>query len=171
MLEDPPHNPSWFEEFKKLNKGGSTADPSQGAQRRRHPRFTTAEAEATLTRKGLLTIFGVGRGNRARAMVDLSEGGGRFLTHERIATGTKVRVRIKVEKYKDVIEAVGKVLWCCQNPRKPTEFLAGVRFTNIDPLQIKKIASMRDWFTSSQYKALCESQIRKNKGDGLIFGK
>src|ERR1700675_2674611 len=112
MPGDPDKNQAdWFAEFKKINKGGpapgnapgktSESTPTEtkkSSERRRHNRFEIDECQATLYREGMLTVFGVGRSNRARAALDLSEGGVRFLTHERLPVGTKVRMIIEMEK-------------------------------------------------------------------------
>src|SRR5476651_2519229 len=93
----------WFAEFKKLNPGaGSPSAPTKPkadkessketgkpSDRRQHIRFEVDEYQATLYREHLLTVLGVGKSNRARAALDLSEGGVRFLTHERLPVGTK----------------------------------------------------------------------------------
>src|SRR3954463_9654958 len=119
----------WFAEFKKLNPGSGSA--SAGArtekdtsrenrkpdERRKHPRFEVDDCEATLYRDGLLTVLGVGKNNRARAALDLSEGGVRFQIHERFPIGSKVRVIIEMERYKEQIEASGEVRWCYQSTK------------------------------------------------------
>jgi len=176
MATDSEKNQSdWFAEFKKVNKGSPSADATptgskKGTERRRHGRFEIDECQATLTRNGLLTVFGVGKGNCARAALDLSEGGVRFLIHERIPIGTKVRVIIQMEKYQDQIEAAGEVRWCYQNAKRTEDFYAGVQFDDLDPVQQRKIALMREWFTSPQYRAVRETK-RKAQGNDLAFPK
>ncbi len=103
--KDPPQA-DWFAEFKKLNPSSSpapvreqtesTKEAGKPGERRRHTRFEIDECQATLQRDGLLTVLGVGKSNRARAALDLSEGGVRFLTHERLPIGTRVRVVIEM---------------------------------------------------------------------------
>jgi len=168
----------WFAEFKKINKGapqGTKSDSTptgtkKGTERRRHVRFEVDECQATLHRDGLLSVFGVGKGNLARAALDLSEGGARFLIHERIPIGTKVRMVIQMEKYKDQIEAVGEIRWCYQNAKRPEDFYAGVQFDDLDPVQQRKIALMKEWFISPQYRAVRETK-RKAKGNDFAFPK
>lgn len=162
----------WFAEFKKLNAGSpsaparprtdkdSTSEGGKPSDRRRHPRFEVDECQATLYRDGLLTVIGVGKSNRARAALDLSEGGVRFLTHERIPIGTKVRMIIEMERYKDHIEAGGEVRWCYQSTRNSEDFYCGVEFSDLIPTEKRKIAMMRDWFTSPQYRAVRDSKRR-----------
>ena len=122
-----------------------------------------------LYRDGLLSVFGVGKGNRARAALDLSEGGARFLIHERIPIGTKVRVIIQMEKYKDQIEAAGEIRWCYQDARRSEDFFTGVQFEDLDPVQKRKIAQMREWFTSPQYRAVRET--KRKRGNDMAFPK
>src|SRR5262245_25420884 len=92
---------NWFAEFKKVSKGapvqGGKPDATpegsrKPSERRRHGRFEVDEAKATLTAHGILSVFGVGKANRARAALDLSEGGARFMLQERLAIGTKVHM-------------------------------------------------------------------------------
>lgn len=164
----------WFAEFKKANtkaaakpgaKSDSTSTEGKASDRRRHNRFEVDECQATLYREGVLTVFGVGKGNRARAALDLSEGGARFLIHERLPIGTKVRMIIQMEKYKDAIEASGEVRWCYQSARAAEDFYAGVQFSDLQPAQARKIALMRDWFTSPQYRAVRETKKRQRSSD------
>lgn len=163
----------WFAEFKKANKGGpapaqapADATPSgtkKDAERRRHSRFEIDECQAMLYREGLLTVLGVAKNNRARAALDLSEGGVRFLIHERLPVGAKVRMIIQMEKYKDQIEASGEVRWCYQSAKNAEDFYAGVQFSDIDPAQKRKIVQMREWFTSPQYRAVRDSKKKQSK--------
>lgn len=168
----------WFAEFKKINKGAAPAPGAKGDttpngtkkgnERRQHGRFEIDECQARLFRDGILTVFGVGKGNRARAALDLSEGGVRFLIHERIPIGTKVRMIIQMEKYQDQIEAGGEIRWCYQSAKNTDDFYAGVQFDDLDPVQKRKIALMREWFTSPQYRAVRETK-KKNRGTDLMF--
>jgi len=180
MPGDPEKNQAdWFAEFKKANKGGgpskaqrstesTSATGGKPSDRRRHNRFEVDECRATLYREGVLTVFGVGKGNRARAALDLSEGGARFLTHERLPIGTKVRMIIQMEKYKDEIEASGEVRWCYQSAQQAEDFFAGIQFSDLEPAQARKIALMRDWFTSPQYRAVRETKKRQQRpADGF----
>jgi Tfp pilus assembly protein PilZ len=177
MPGDPDKNQAdWFAEFKKVNKGApapanvpgkleesSSSQAKKSTERRRHNRFEIDGCQATLYREGMLTVFGVGKSNRARAALDLSEGGVRFLTHERLPVGTKVRIIIEMEKYKDQIDASGEVRWCYQSAKNAEDFYAGVQFENLDPIQKRKIAQMREWFNSPQYRAVRETTKRKGQ--------
>ena len=72
---------------------------------------------------------------------------------------------IQMEKYKDTIEASGEVRWCYQSARQAEDFYAGVQFSDLDPAQVRKIALMRDWFTSPQYRAVRETKKRQRSSD------
>jgi c-di-GMP-binding flagellar brake protein YcgR len=177
MPGDPDKNQAdWMAEFKKVNKGApapanvqgkleesSSSQAKKSTERRRHSRFEIDSCQATLYREGMLTVFGVGKSNRARAALDLSEGGVRFLTHERLPVGTKVRIIIEMEKYKDQIEASGEVRWCYQSAKIAEDFYAGVQFEDLDPVEKRKIAQMREWFTSPQYRAVRETTRKKGQ--------
>lgn len=119
---------------------------------RRHPRFRTDEATAELYLKGFLSKFGIGRKNEARGAVNLSEGGILIILHSKLAAGTKVRVRIEMEHYNDIIEADGEIRWCTQSARDPSNYYAGVQFKDLPPAQASHLAKMRSWFTSPEFK-------------------
>jgi len=76
---------------------------------RKFLRFTIDGITATLYVKSLLNTLGIARRNRSRAVLNLSEGGVMVLTTERIPLKTKVRVRLEIEKFRDVIETDGEV--------------------------------------------------------------
>jgi c-di-GMP-binding flagellar brake protein YcgR len=171
-----PSQADWFAEFKKVNKTGAPAKTeatpggsSKSSERRRHTRFGVDEAQATLYREGILSVFGVRKDNRARAALDLSEGGVRFLIHERLPIGAKVRMVIQMEKYQDQIEASGEVRWCYQSTKKAEDFYAGVQFSDLDEGQKRKIAMMKEWFTSPQYRAVRDQ--KRKKQDDFSFPK
>ncbi len=172
-----PNQADWFAEFKKVNKSGGPASKTEASpgghaknsERRRHTRFEVDQAQATLYRDGILSVFGVRKDNRARAALDLSEGGVRFLIHERLTIGTKVRMVIQMEKYQDQIEAAGEVRWCYQSTKKAEDFYAGVQFSDLDDTQKRKIAMMKEWFMSPQYRAVRET--KRKKQDDFSFPK
>lgn len=176
MAAGNPNEEDWFAEFKKLNAGQPASSPAsppssaprqdsgpaspRNGERRRHSRFEIDEAIAELYKEGFLSLLGVGKNNLARSAVDVSEGGAQFLVHERLAPGTKVKVRIEVEKFNDRIETAGVVRWCFQSARKKEDFFVGVQFSSNDPAQDRKVAAMRTWFTSPQYKANRQSRLQ-----------
>ncbi len=168
MGEPDSPNHEWYKEFQKANAPAPAADP-RGSERRRHPRFEVDEAGASLYREGLLAFIGVGKENVARAALDLSESGVRLLLHHRLAIGSKVKVRIHIEKYNEAIEAPGVVRWCFQSAKKTSDFYAGVEFIGLDASHGRKIALMKDWFTSPQYKAIRETRIRQKKQTDAEF--
>lgn len=186
MPPEPGQQPDWFKDFQKAkaSSGPSPGAPAKdkdaestssrpapaGSERRKHERFEMGDAQTTVYREGVLTLIGMGKENKARVALDLSEGGLRILCEERIPPGTKVRVRIEIEKYNDAIEATGTVRWCFQSAKKKEDFFAGIMFMNLDAAQGRKIALMREWFTSPQYRAMRETD-RKKKDSGFTFPK
>ena len=159
---------SWLEEFKRLNQGSPSASPPSDPmappsqdRRRRHARFDLDDARVDLFDGGLLAAIGVGRGNLALAPLDLSEGGLRVRLRRRIKTGTKVKIRLEIERHGDAVEATGVVRWCFESGTRPGDFYAGVMFTNLNASQKRKIILMRDWFTSPQFGALRAARRRK----------
>ena len=192
MGEKKQDSGAWFGEFQKLNKKPHPSPspppptpprdlpprktPSTGPaaasrgkeQRRAYPRFDVDEVRVTLYKEGLLTKIGIGKANKGRFALNLSEGGVRMTVSERVIPGTKVRVRIEIEKYQDAIEAAGEVRWCYQNAQKPAEFFAGVMFLDLDDASRRKIQMMREWFTSPQYKAVRDTKQRQRRTPGDI---
>jgi hypothetical protein len=134
---------------------------------RKHLRFHVDGASAKLYVKGFLTTLGLGRVNKARAAVNLSEGGVLLLAGESLAAGTQVQVRVDMEKYDDVIETSGVVRWCFQSARNDREFYVGIMFTGLDPKDQKRIAKMRDWFLSPEYRTRTTTRrrLRAQQGD------
>lgn len=124
-----------------------------GKNLRRHLRFEVDSTGASLTVNGLLSRVGIRGDNKARAILNLSEGGALVVAHESIPRGTKVRVRVEMDKYQDVFEADGVIRWCTRHPRQETFHQIGVQFTNLSDAQARKLAKMREWFTSPQYMA------------------
>jgi hypothetical protein len=154
----------WFgdDEPPRSSAGGESrpSQPLPHDNRRRFPRFSVDGARIRLYREGFLASLGLARGNRGRAVLDLSEGGARVLLTEHLAPRTKVRLRIEMERYQDAIEVAGEVRWCVPRGR-PSNFQAGIQFTEGDPALRRKIALMHEWFASPQYKALREKRIRE----------
>ena len=71
------------------------------AELRQHPRFRVEDAKTELYLQGFLAKLGIGRKNEARVAVNLSEGGLLLSTHGKLAAGTKVQLRIEMEKFKE----------------------------------------------------------------------
>jgi hypothetical protein len=187
MPTDKADEADWFREFQRVNQekgdkagkaspssGDASPPEPSGSNRRGHARFEVDDARCSLYREGLLSFIGVGgKENMARTALDVSEGGVRLLVHERIAPGTKVRIKIRVEKYDDEIEAPGIVRWCYQCGRNRNDYFAGVQFLDLDSAQAKKLTVMKKWFTSAEYQAVRASRQRTARpaSDGLIGPK
>jgi hypothetical protein len=188
MAAPDPKPDEWFNEFKKLNTQGTAPSgppgdeassgrneppPAQGSDRRNHGRFEVDQASAHLIKDGFLALIGIGKGNNlARAAIDVSQSGAQLLIHVRLSPGTKVRLKIAVEKYKEVIETTGIVRWCYQSAKKKQDFFVGVEFQAMNATEARKLAAMRDWFTSPQYKAVKQGRSRpKEKPPEIRFPK
>ncbi len=175
MPNPRPDEEDWFKEFQRANTPSASAIPASSRaarpeDRRRHARFEVSQSNVLLYRDGIFTLLGLGKRNKARAAIDLSEGGAKLLASERIPPGTRIRIRIEMEKFKDAIEATGVVRWCYQHAKKPGDFFAGAMFVDLPPAQVKKIALLREWFTSPQYKAMRDTRQRQ-KDSGFTFPK
>ena len=130
------------------------------AELRRHVRFVPDKASAQIYPKGFLTTIGIGRDREPRTIVNLSESGALIVLGAKLPSGTKVMVRIEMEQYKDVIETEGEIRWCYQSARDKTAFYAGIQFVNLTRSQATRIAKMREWFTSPEYKLKSSTRRR-----------
>ena len=129
------------------------AKPAGRGNLRRHIRFEVDSTGASLTVNGLLSVIGIRGDNKARAILNLSEGGALVVVHEPIRKGAKVRVRVEMERYQDVFTADGVVRWCAKHAKHDDLHQLGVQFTKLTEAQSRKLTKMREWFTSPQYLA------------------
>lgn len=125
-------------------------------------RFHVDDAVPLVYEKGLLTAIGIGRTNQAKSAVNLSEGGLLVRTHDKMKHGTKVKVRLEIEKFKDIIEAEGVVRWCFQSAKETGNYYAGIRFTKLSSPTASKIAKLRGYFTSPEYRSRNASRKRND---------
>jgi len=162
-MADDLQKQAWFEEFKKVNAtdhNAAGALPTGRAERRRHTRFSLHEVGAKLYRRGATTLFGLAGLNIEGSVLDLSEGGLRLETAEKLLRDTRIHIKIAIAKFGDSLEADAVTKWCHATPKNPEVFQVGIEFLNPDPSLGRKIAQMRGWFTSAQYKSLRDSQLR-----------
>ena len=130
---------------------------------RRHPRFAAEDADALMYVKGFLSAVGLGRSRKGLEVTNLSEGGILIVMDKRFARGTRVSVRVKMEKYKDSFKSDGVVRWCIESLRGKQTYYVGVEFSKLDDATRKKIKRMRDWFLSPEYKAMNAARLRQNR--------
>lgn len=144
--------------------------PSSPKNVRRWPRFKVDdEAAVVVYPEKLLNFMGLGRGNRAKAAVNLSEGGVLVRTSEKLARGTRVRLTISIEKFSDRFDCAGEVRWCYQAARSDKDYYAGISFVDLPPSDVKKIEKMRSWFTSPEYKQKTKFRHKPPSGPDLVF--
>jgi hypothetical protein len=129
---------------------------------RRNARFHIEDAVPLVYRKGLLQAFGIGRINEARAAINLSEGGLLIRSRDRVQNGTPVRVRLEIEKFKDVVEAEGVIRWCFRSAGDSLDFYAGIRFTRIADSAALLISHLRGYFTSPEYRSRTAARRRRD---------
>jgi hypothetical protein len=145
----------------KLRKGDAlAANPqeamslaSSGQDFRKHVRFKIDDAATSFSIKGVSTSVGSGHVTRSRAAINLSEGGAMLLLCECVPIGTPVVIRIEIDGMGEHIEVEGSVRWCEQGDRNPKDFHTGVQFDTLGDPEMRKIAKMRDWVTSAEYRA------------------
>jgi len=142
----------------------------KGAKLRTSDRFQVDDiAIPVVYEQGVLASLGIGRINQARSAINLSEGGVLVRTHDHMKSRTRVKVRLEIETFNDVIEAEGVVRWCFQSAKEETNFYAGIRFTNIPPTVAAKIANLRGSYTSPEYRSKTTSK-RRREMLGIEFG-
>jgi hypothetical protein len=136
----------------------STATPQD---LRKHLRFQIDESSTSFSIKGVSTSLGSGRVTRGRAAINLSEGGTMLLVCEPIPVGTPIVVRIEIDERKEFIETTGVVKWCERDGRNEKDFHAGIEFVGLSEADLRKIAKMREWFTSDEYRNSRATQRRE----------
>ena len=122
------------------------------AERRRHSRFYLDDIPVELRRFGFTALLGLGKVQGE--VVNLSEGGIRVSVSSKLPAGKAVRCHVRMERFRDPLEAMGQVLWCERDLMNERAFLAGILFRDLEPRQERKIAAMREYFASSEFKAL-----------------
>jgi len=142
--------------------GQATVETGKKSDLRRSTRFQIDDAVTLVYKKGLLQALGIGRKNEARAAVNLSEGGILIRTRDRVKTGTRVKVRLELEKFKDVIEAEGVVRWCFKAASDDGDFYAGIRFTQVSGASATKISRLCGYFTSPEYRSRNAARRRRD---------
>lgn len=173
MTGEKDSKAEWFQEFQKANARSSyplTPSPQpavggKGQERRQHPRFPVEEAAASLSLKKF-PLFGFRRAEACREALDLSEGGARLLSGERVPPGTRAQVRIQIGKFRDSIEGEAEIRWCHQKAGREQDFLLGVMFVKIDAERARKIAAMRGYFLSPQFQA---ARGKRSRGKNSLF--
>jgi Tfp pilus assembly protein PilZ len=140
--------------------GGAAA--GRKSELRSSTRFHIEDAVPLVYKKGLLASLGINRTNQAQAAVNLSEGGILVRTTDRMKAGTKVKVRLEIEKFKDILEAEGVVRWCFQSAKPGSNFYAGIRFTRVPSAVTLKISKLRGYFTSPEYRSRNVTRKRRD---------
>lgn len=117
--------------------------------RRRHARFDVHDARVELRRAGLIALLG---GTVEGEVVNLADGGIRVAVAKELPAGRKVRVRVKLERFEEPLDVTGDILWCRPDLMVEGGFLVGIRFREPTPQQARKIAAMREWFASTEFR-------------------
>ena len=144
--------------------------PCAREERRKYPRFALDEVTAMVTLGGFLRVLGLGKGKNVSPVIELSEGGVRLVTQARIVPKTRIHLKIEIPKYRDVIECAGEVRWSLPSAKKTGEFYTAAMFVGLPPPDAKKIAVMRSYFTSPEYKAAYAARLReRRKSEGFFL--
>ncbi len=146
-------------------KSTDTRALRRAAERRRHKRFLPRDCELALNKEasGIMKVLGAGSGKRenlAVAVVDLSEGGARFLTRTKFELGTRVAVTVTVKLFNDTVKAHGRICWVGDHPQRTGHFYVAVIFDKLDGGQQRKISGIREYLNSPQFKLKDETRRR-----------
>lgn len=134
---------------------------TQWRSKRKHVRFRPEGVVARMDKGGLLGKVGIG--SVQTRVINLSEGGVLLVGKARYARGSRVSLRIEIPSHKDTIVCDAEVRWSYKNARDESEYYTGLSFVNLKAIEEKKIAKMREWFTSAEYKA--RSSTRRLRPD------
>jgi hypothetical protein len=124
-------------------------------------RFEIGDVEVLAYPKGILSGLGLRRRNRAKRVLNLSEGGVLLVADRHLDIGTPVHVRLKFPRLDEVIEGPAEVRWCREWPAHPGSHLVGVEFSAPSLELWAMIRHMRGWFTSRQYKLRSRTRPRE----------
>ncbi len=147
------------------DRSSDTKGLRRAAERRVHKRFLPRDCEMALNKEasGIMKVLGAGGGkkeNLAVAVVDLSEGGARFLTRTKFDLGTRVSVTVTVKLFNDTLKAHGRICWVGGHPQRAGHFYVAVSFDKLDSGQQRKIASIREYLNSPQFKLKDDTRRR-----------
>lgn len=117
--------------------------------RRRHARFDVHGARAELRRAGIVALLG---GRIEGEVVNLADGGIRVIVPKELPAGRKVRCRVRLDRFEEPLDVQGHILWCRRDLMSETHYLVGIEFRDPEPRQARKIAAMREWFNSPEFK-------------------
>jgi len=167
----------WYGKFAQANASAPAPAPPKpppaplpggGSNRRANDRFRVDEAGVWLQVGAVARLLNLSRSALEGRVRDLSVGGVMVVTDVKLQVGAKCRVRILFERFRDVIESHGEVRWSRQVPGKDSAFVAGLQFVRLAPPLARKIALMREYFNSVQYKEVREIR-RREEAKGLKF--
>jgi hypothetical protein len=116
------------------------------SNRRRHVRFFIEGARVEVEEKKWVALP-FPKGNNRRRLLDLSEGGVCMICTEKVELGTRVRLKIIVEKVREEIEVFGEVRWCRQDQHSSKIFLVGALFVDLDAEQTRKLQLLEVLFS------------------------
>ena len=132
------------------------------SDRRRHARFYVEDAPAELRRSDLVALWGLtGLGRVEGGVVNLSEGGIRVAVPRRLPPKRRVRCKVRSDRFQEPLDVTGEILWCERDLMSGNGFLVGIHFQRLEPRHERKIAAMREWFSSSEYKAQLAAKRRR----------
>jgi len=120
---------------------GATPEP-----RRRHKRFTLANAELICSPSGFMSRLTLGS-NLAKKLRNLSQSGAQIVSSRKLEVGQRVVLKLTL-KPRTTLVAEGEVLWCKRDTLilEPTWYV-GIGFRNVTPDDQSLLRALEKMFT------------------------
>ena len=124
--------------------------PESNKDKREYPRFRIEGATAVLGKPGFLASLGLGP--IRHTVINLSQGGAMVRVGKRLPVESRHDLRIEIPQTKEVVETQGEIRWCAQSAKKDSDFYVGIRFVDVAPTDLSKLAGISRHFTSTTDK-------------------
>ena len=88
------------------------------------------------------------RGSIARALVDISRRGAQVSSKKRMSPGDRVKLKIMIPRFGDMLKLGATVRWCAQDKHAATQlrFFIGLSFDDIDKRAESILTGLERWF-------------------------
>jgi hypothetical protein len=95
-------------------------------------------------------------------LFNLSETGLRLVTPKRLEPGSEVTLSVEIQSLQEEFQTPGKIVWSLET-KNGQEFHSGIHFHGLPVSLVKKIAHMREYLESPQYKSRRLARIQEKK--------
>ncbi len=112
-----------------------------GAERRKAPRFKIKDCYLKCSKGGLLLFLEKPAGRGPLPVLNLSRGGVEFASSKSMDVGRKLRIKLDVPAFHELLKFRGQVRWVKAVPFRDL-FRVGVQFTKVTPAIEKRLRSL-----------------------------